>query len=166
MKKRILAFLMLLAILLFAACSTQSVSTENDSNAKNDSEILFVIEGAEKTELTRADFSAIEQYTYTISRTNSKGETTTGDYSGIAWTALADVIGAPSEIQSVTLIASDGYSQAYTLDILTTGKSIFALEKDGKPITEEAENGQVWFCADESYTANNWMKFIEKIVIN
>lgn len=165
-KKRFLVFFVLLTFLSVAACAAQPASSEGEGTAQSDSEVLFVIEGAEKTELTRADFSAIEQCTCTISRTNSKGETTSGDYTGISWNALAEAIGAPSEIQSVTLIASDGYSQAYTMDILTTGKSMFAIEKDGAPITEEAENGQVWFCADESYTANNWTKFIEKIVIN
>ena len=73
---------------------------------------------------------------------------------------------ARDDAQSVTLIASDGYSQAYTMDIFSAEKSIFAIEKDREPITLEEENGQVWFCADESYTANYWTKFITKIVID
>ncbi len=160
--KPVLIFLLILSVLSASACAVQPV----DAESFNNDGVLFTVEGANKTELTLVEFLAIEQCTYNITRTNSKGETTTGDYAGIRWEALAEAVGAPDDAQSVTLVASDGYSQAYTMDILSAEKSIFAIEKDGQPITLEEENGQVWFCADESYTANYWTKFITKIVIN
>ena len=160
--KQVLIFLVILIALSVSACAAQPAVSESVSN----DEILFTIEGADKTELTMGEFLALEQCTYSITRTNSKGETTTGDYTGVKWENLAETIGAPDDAQSVTLIASDGYSQAYTMDIFSAEKSIFAIEKDREPITLEEENGQVWFCADESYTANYWTKFITKIVID
>ncbi len=163
MKKLILIIIVLFAVMFASACAAQPI---NSSGVQDTDDILFTIEGAEKSELTCAEFLAIEQCTFHITRTNSKGKTTMGDYTGVRWDALASAVGAPEDTQSVTLIASDGFSQAYSTDVLSAENSIFAIEKDGEPITEEPENGQVWFCADESYTANYWTKFITKIVIN
>lgn len=154
-----------LAVALFGSSCTVQNNGSAESGAEDEDAVLFVIEGADKTQLTRGEFNALEQSTFRISRTNSKGETTTGDYTGVRWDVLSQAIGAPDDAKSLTLSASDGFSQAYAMDVFRTGKSIFAIEKDGSPITEEPENGQVWFCADESYTANYWTKFISKIVI-
>lgn len=167
-KQRIV--LVILALLITLSVSACGVQPENDVDTngvgQDENEVLLTIEGAEKTTLSRAEFLAIEQQTYHITRTNSKGETTQGDYTGVTWDSLAAAIGAPTDTKSVTLVASDGYSQAYTMDVLEAEQSLFAIEKDGAPITLEADNGQVWFCADESFTANYWTKFITKVIID
>lgn len=155
----------LFSIVFMIALSALGCGPNSSNATTNGDEVLFTIEGAEKTELTRAEFMALEQCVFHISRTNSKGVTTTGDYSGVNWDVLCEAIGVPTDAESVTLIASDGFTQAYSMDVLYAEKSMFAIEKDGLPITEESENGQVWFCADESYTANYWTKFVTKIVI-
>ncbi len=156
-KTRTLLFVASLMILFASSCAAQKTAGAD--------EVLLTIEGAEKSELTREEFMSLEQCTYEISRTNSKGKTTTGTYKGIRWETLAEAVGAPKDAKSVTVIATDGFSQGYGLDVLNAEKSMFAIQKDGEPITEEAENGQIWFCADESFTANFWTKFITKIVI-
>ncbi len=166
---RIIQFIIVFAVLMFMPGCSQANETAEEQNAAvnyDNEEILFTIEGAELAAMTRGEFMALQQCKYYITRTNSKGETTSGDYSGVKWGVLAEAIGAPENAQSVTVIASDGFSQAYTMEILNADKSLFAIYKDGVPITEEADNGQIWFCADESFTANYWTKFMTKIVIN
>ena len=87
--KQVLIFLVILIVLSVSACAAQPAVSESVSN----DEILFTIEGADKTELTMGEFLALEQCTYSITRTNSKGETTTGDYTGVKWENLAETIG-------------------------------------------------------------------------
>lgn len=162
--KKTLAFILIIATLalLFAACKDKA---DNDFDEQSD-KILFYIEGASKTQLTLAEFLALEQSAYNISRTNSKGVTTFAEYSGVKWDKLSKAIGAPEDTVTVILIASDGFTQSYGLDVLNAEKSIFAIYMDKALITQEADKGQVWFCADESFPANYWTKYIEKIVIS
>lgn len=127
-------------------------------------EQILAFEGVAVEQMTREEFLSLEQMTVELTRTNSKGKTTTGTYSGVHWKVLAAFIGA-QDAKSIRVVASDGFEQAYSLDILEAPDSLFALYKDGEPITEEAQNGQVWFCASEQYTANYWTKFIVKIIV-
>lgn len=158
---RLLLVFFAIFALIGSGCSIQagdvSVVSEESADIYNDTqdadEVLVEIEGAQKTQLTRGEFLALEQCTYNITRTNSKGKTTTGEYSGVKWGILAEAIGAPKDALSVMVIASDGFSQAYSMDILNAEKSVFAIYKDSAFITEEDENGQIWFCADENFTS-------------
>lgn len=128
------------------------------------SETLLTFEGAKVEQMTWEEFLALEQITVTLTRKNSKGKTTTGTYTGVHWKVLARAIGA-EDAKSVKAIASDGFEQAYPLDLLEDPNSLFALYKDGEFVTEEEANGQIWFCGSEAYTANYWTKFIAKIVV-
>ena len=125
---------------------------------------ILTFDGAASTELTLGEFLDLPQMTVQLTRTNSKGKTTTGIYTGVHWTELAKAIGV-SNTQSVLLVASDGFEQVYPLEVLQAPDSLFALYQDGKPITQEAHNGQVWFCADGEFTANFWTKFVVKVVV-
>lgn len=167
-------FILFLAIALtLCACGARnddSSSAAQDTAASSklseadDDEILLSFEGALVEQITRREFMALEQMTVELTRTNSKGKTTTGTYTGVHWKTLAEAIGAQDE-QGVKVVASDGFEQAYPIEVLMAQDSLFALYKDGEPITEEEENGQVWFCAGETFTANYWTKFIVKIVV-
>ncbi len=161
MKKIILP--VLVCLLVLTGCGIPSAAL-NKSDAADDDQVLLTFEGADVPQLTREEFLALEQMTVSLRRTNSRGKTTTGIYSGVHWLVLAEAIGA-QDAKSVRVIASDGYEQAYSLDVLQASDSLFALYKDGKPITEEDHNGKIWFCASENYTANFWAKFIVKIVV-
>ncbi|HBG01249.1 MAG TPA: hypothetical protein DDW87_06725 [Firmicutes bacterium] len=134
------------------------------SDAKAHDQLLLTFEGAAVETITREEFLALEQIEVTLTRTNSRGKTTVGIYGGVRWNVLAEAIGA-QDAQSIRVVASDGFEQAYSLDVLEAPGSLFALFKDGEPITEEETNGQVWFCASEDYTANYWTKFVAKIVV-
>lgn len=127
-------------------------------------EILLTFEGAAVDALTLEEFLSLPQMTVKLTRTNSRGKTTTGHYTGVHWKVLAEAIGVQGA-RSVQVIASDGFEQVYPLEVLEAEDAVFALYKDGQPITEEEGNGKVWFCASEAYTANFWTKFIVKIVI-
>lgn len=161
-KTSVLILIIMLLTSLFIACEKEDAAVPDSMS----DQILILIEGADKTQITFAEFLAIEQSSYEISRTNSKGKTTTAVYSGVKWDKLAKAIGAPKDVSAVTVVASDGFSQAYGLDVLNAEKSIFAMYMDEGPITQDSDKGQIWFCADESFTANYWTKYIEKIVIS
>jgi hypothetical protein len=127
-------------------------------------EILLTFEGAAVETMTVDEFLALPQITVELTRTNSRGKTTTGVYSGVHWNVLAEAIGA-QHARAVQVIASDGFEQVYPLEVLEAADSLFALYKDGEPITQDEGAGKVWFCASESYTANFWAKYIVKIVV-
>ncbi|HHX54061.1 MAG TPA: hypothetical protein GX704_04045 [Clostridiales bacterium] len=169
MKRLIAVTIAMLFILCACGVDQAGSSSDPDSSVSGaqpaaDDEILLAFEGAESKQLTRGEFLALEQLTVELTRTNSKGETTTGTYQGVHWSVLAEAIGA-EDAQSVEVVASDGFGQAYTMDVLTAADSVFALYKDGDPITEEEESGQIWFCAGNDFTANYWSKYVVKIVV-
>lgn len=120
--------------------------------------------GGEKAIVTEEDFLALPQSERTITKTNSKGETTTALYKGVHWTDIAAFIGA-DPMTDVVLVASDGYEMNITSDMLNDPNSLFALYQDGELIASEGD-GHIWFCASENFTANNWVKYITKIIID
>jgi hypothetical protein len=81
----------------------------------------------------------------------------------VHWTEIAKLIGVDAS-SDITVVASDDYEAAITSDVLNDADSLFALYQDGENIQSEGD-GRVWFCASENFTANNWTKFIVKIVI-
>jgi len=148
-----------------AAPSSAAVNTVSGVQTDDDGDdIILTFEGAEAEQMTRREFLALEQIAVELTRTNSKGVTTTGTYQGVNWKVLAEAIGA-EDVQSIEVAASDGFGQAYSMDVLTAPDSVFALFKDGEPITEEEENGQIWFCASNDFTANYWTKYIVKVIV-
>ena len=98
-----------------------------------------------------------------MTKTNSKGETTTAVYEGVHWSELADFLDTSAETDLV-LVASDDYEMSINSDMLNDPDSLFALYQDGEEIESE-DDGRVWFCASENFTANNWVKYVVKVVI-
>lgn len=143
---------------------TESSSESNDSASANDATLLKCFVGDTKFTMTEADFLALPQITVTLTKTNSKGESTTGAYSGVHWTDIADFLDIDSDV-SVTFVASDDYESAITSEILNDPDSLFALHQDGDYIESEGD-GRVWFCASENFTANYWVKYITKVVVD
>ncbi len=164
MKRLIPIVLATVFIVTLCACNKEPILPNSSEIEPLEDEILLTFEGASVEQMTRGEFLALEPLTVELTRTNSKGKTTTGTYTGVHWETLAEAIGA-QDAKSVELEASDGYVQAYSMDSLKAPTSVFALYKDGEPITEEEHNGQVWFCASEDYTANYWAKFVVKITV-
>ncbi len=110
------------------------------------------------------DFLALPQTERFLSRTNSHGITTEGTFTGVEWSALADIIGFDAK-NSATLVASDGFEVIMTSMYLNEDESMFALYQDGEYIRSK-DNGRIWFCVGETFTANFWVKYIEKIIID
>ena len=127
-------------------------------------QILLTFKGVKQEQMTLNEFLDLKQRTVELTRTNSRGKTTAGTYTGVHWSVLAEAIGAEAA-KSVQVVASDGFEQIYPLEVLQAPDSLFALYQDGKLITKEEHNGQVWFCASKEYTANYWTKFIVELVI-
>ena len=135
-----------------------------DGSGSSDETMLKLFVGDTKYTMTESDFLALPQMTVTLSKTNKAGETTTGEYEGVHWTDIADLLEIDPDV-AVTLVASDDYEVQLESDVLNDPDSVFALYQDGETI--ESENGgRVWFCASENYTANNWVKYVVKIVVD
>ena len=166
--KKLLTLLLCVAMLFaFAACGTEQAPAEQPAEIVGlvaDEEVILTFEGASVEQMTMGEFKALPMQEVELSRTNSKGETVVGVYTGVLWTDLAAAIGAAPE-SNINIIASDDYQMAYTPAELNAEGSIFAIAKDGEAISPADEAGKVWFCASESLTANYWGKYIVKIVV-
>lgn len=136
---------------------------EATAATQSDATLVKCFVGDQKVLMTEADFMALPQIEKTLTKTNSKGETTTGVYAGVHWADIANFIGADTT-SDVVLVASDGYEMTITSDMLNDPDSLFALYQDGEYIQSE-DDGRIWFCASENFTANNWVKYIAKIVV-
>ena len=126
-------------------------------------EILLTFEGAAVESLTLEEFLALPQLTVPLTRTNSRGKTTTGIYTGVHWKVLAEAIGA-EHAKFIQVIASDGFEQVYPLDVLEAEDSLSPFTKTANPLLK-ATRAARWFCASEEFTANYWTKYIVKIVV-
>lgn len=141
------------------------VQQAQNASAPADTKALITCEvGGKTAALTEAEFLALPQIEKELSRTNSKGVTVKGVYKGVHWKDLAAALGADAN-STVKLIASDNFEAVLTSDILNDPDSLFALYQDGSYIKSEGD-GRIWFCASENFTANNWAKYIVKIVID
>lgn len=144
---------------------TASKSDTSEADASKTSETLLkCFVGDEKKMLTEEDFMALPQDTQTISKTNSKGVSTTAEYTGVHFADICKAIGADPQTAKVTLVASDGYESSPTNEMLNDPQSLFSLYENGEYIESDGD-GRVWFTCSENYTANNWAKYITKIVI-
>ena len=141
----------------------QTAGADTEDTSQSEEPLIKCFVGDQKVILTEADFLALPQIEKTLTKTNSKGETTTAVYKGVHWTEIAAFIGAEAMSDAV-IVASDGYEVTITADMLNDPDSLFALYQDGEYIESE-EGGRVWFCASENFTANNWVKYVTKIVI-
>lgn len=147
-----------------ASDAAAAASEKTELAAKGSEEALLkCFVGDNKITISEADFLALPQIEKEITKTNSKGETTTGVYKGVHWTEIAKLIGVDA-FSDIVVVASDDYEATITSDVLNDVDSLFALYQDGVNIQSEGD-GRVWFCASENFTANNWAKFIIKIVI-
>jgi hypothetical protein len=138
-------------------------SETQDAGQSAEETLLKCFIGENKSTISEADFLALPQIEKTLTKTNSKGETTTGNYKGVHWSEIAKFIGADL-LSSIVLVASDGYEVTLTSDILNDEDSLFAYYHDGVNIESEGD-GRIWFCASENFTANNWVKYVEKLVV-
>jgi len=146
--------------------SISAVLPDNNSTAANtdNQTLLKCFVGDQKKFLTEKDFLALPQDTQTISKTNSKGVTTTAEYKGVHFADICKAIGADPQTAKVTLVASDGFESSPTNEMLNDPQSLFSLYENGDYIESEGD-GRVWFTCSENFTANNWVKYITKIVI-
>ncbi len=170
MKKLLVLLLTLvLSLSLLAGCSSETeepettTETTTESAAPIEGAFLTITVDGESTELTKADFESLEMVEHEISKTNNNDETTTAMYKGVQWPVLAAHLELDLD-STVLAVASDGYEVELTSDMLNDPQSMFALYEDGEPI--ESENGgEVWFCAGEAFTANNWAKFVVQLIV-
>lgn len=166
MKKIVSVILVLAAMLMMLSACDNSVPAGTSNSPPNifTNKYILTISGGTIDKLEAEEFAKLPQHTFEINRTNSKGVTVKAKYTGVKWGDLAKAIGAENATK-VTLVGSDGYEQAYSIATLTTGNSLFANLQDGANISKSPLEGQVWFCADESLTANYWAKYVNKIIV-
>lgn len=141
----------------------EAIGGTTEASGDTGTPLLKVFVGDDRRQVSEEEFLALPQIEKHLSRTNSKGETSEADYSGVHWSELAKALNFDPDT-TVTLVASDGYEVVLTSDILNDPDSLFAITQDGAPIESEGD-GKVWFCASENFTANYWVKYVAKIVI-
>ena len=109
------------------------------------------------------EFMSLPIIEHEISRTNSYQETTVGVYKGVHWSELAKKFEFDADVNA-KFVASDGFEALSTSDILNHPDTMIALYQDGEYIRSEGD-GKVWLAVSDEFTANNWIKFISKIII-
>lgn len=139
------------------------VKNETGDTEKTEDAFLTVTANGKSYPLTKDEILSLEQIEKTLSKTNSKGETTTGTYKGVHWSVLAEHLGISADA-TIKCVASDGYEVVLTSDIINDPDSLFALYENGEEI-KSSENGYVWFAASENFTANNWAKYVVEVVV-
>lgn len=141
---------------------TEAKEDEKESANSEEKFLTFVIDGKEKN-LSKEEFLSLEQMEKKLSKTNSKGVTTTGTYKGVHWTKIAEHFSITTD-KTIVCVASDGYEVTLTSDIINDKDSLFALYENGEEI-KSSDNGYIWFAASENFTANNWVKYVVKVVV-
>ena len=87
-----------------------------DTSATGDV-LLKCFVGEEKVFISEAEFLALPQIEKELTKTNSKGETTTAVYEGVHWSEIADFLDT-SEQTDIVLVASDDYEMSINSDML------------------------------------------------
>ncbi len=135
-----------------------------DEYAITDSTIvLTVVYGDDTFTFTKDELCALDTAKVQLTRTNSSGVTTTGTYTGVTWATLADAVGCSSS-SNVLAVSSDSYQSLISSSIMLDADSLFALYQEDEYIESE-EDGYIWFCASENYTANYWVKYIVTLTV-
>ncbi len=146
----------LLNIKATGEANVESVGSEKDALLK------FTVNGKENF-LSQAEFEKLAMVTKDLTRTNSKGFTTSGTYKGVQWKSFAEKFGFDSN-KSARVVASDGYETIISAEMLNDADSLFAIYENGEPIKSDG-NGKTWFCVSNKYTANFWAKYVFEIVV-
>jgi hypothetical protein len=149
----------LLAALVFAACSPQPAAT---SPAQQAGGWKITVEGAAKAEFTNADYDALGKVTIDVVQKKKDGSETSQKWEGAL---LKDVVAAlgVADYTSLTLTASDDYTKDYTPDIVNDANTIIGTVCNGEALG--SDGGWVEAVAG-GQRSNMWIKDLIKITVN
>ncbi|MFI3175228.1 MAG: molybdopterin-dependent oxidoreductase [Bacillota bacterium] len=109
-------------------------------------------------ELTEESFAGLDVVEKEVLKTSQKGDET-NTWTGVDFMSALATLGI-TEFETVSVEATDGYAQEYTMEI--AGKAMLAYAKDGAGLGEDGPINTVV----DGESGNMWMKNLSKIVIN
>lgn len=122
----------------------------------------ITIEGADKTEFTSADYAKLGEVSVDTVLKTKDGTTKEQTWIGVLLKDVIEYIGA-GEYTSVTMEASDGYTQDYTVELVDDSMTVLGTKVNGEVLGEE--EGYVQSVAG-SQPGNMWIKMLTKITVN
>lgn len=151
-RKQLAAILMIIMVaMMLIACAP-----------KEEMEWTIAIEGAEKTEFTSADYAKLSKVSVDTVLSTKDGTTIEQTWEGVLLKDVIEYIGA-GDYTSVTMVASDGYAQEYTVELVEDSMTVLGIKVNGEALGEE--DGYVQSVAG-SQTGNMWIKMLAKITVN
>lgn len=122
----------------------------------------ITIEGTEKTEFTSADYAKLGEVSVDTVLKTKDGTMKEQTWEGVLLKDVIEYIGA-GDYTSVTMEASDGYAQDYTIELVDDSMTVLGTKVNGEVLGEE--DGYVQSVAG-SQPGNMWIKMLTKITVN
>lgn len=122
----------------------------------------ITLEGADKTEFTNDDYAKLGQVSIDTILKTKDGSTKEQTWEGVMLKDVIEYIGV-DDYTSVTMEASDGYAQDYTIDLVNDSMTVLGTKVNGETLGEE--DGYVQSVAG-SQPGNMWIKMLTKITVN
>ncbi|MEA4813228.1 MAG: hypothetical protein VB108_11770 [Anaerolineaceae bacterium] len=165
MKRKLILFLLIFALLLSSAACTQATPTtiakptNLPAEASTEGEVLELLNGPQSIKLSMADLKALPAVEGLGGIISSTGKITAPvKYKGVEVVALAEKLGGLKEGLSIEIQAQDGYSMTFSAEQLQKGqfttydvssgteikalspiKTIIAYEREGQPMDAKSE---------------------------
>ncbi|HZK24792.1 MAG TPA: molybdopterin-dependent oxidoreductase [Oscillospiraceae bacterium] len=158
MKKLSLLLVVLLLSVALIGCSQPEEETPTADPAWT---ISIVGVEAEPIDFTDLDTAELSQKDVEAVKKKKDGTEITENWQGVPLKEVLAAVGA-ADYQSVTVEASDGYAQEYTLEIINREETILGLVRDGEKL-DEADGPVQMVPAGES--GNMYIKNLAKITV-
>ena len=129
---------------------------------KEETSWAITIEGAEKAEFTSADYAKLSKVSVDTVLSTKDGTTKEQTWEGVTLKDVIEYIGA-GDYTSVTMEASDGYAQDYTVELVEDSMTVLGTKVNGEILGEE--DGYIQSVAG-SQPGNMWIKMLTKITVN
>lgn len=120
------------------------------------------VEGADKKEFTSTDYAKLSKVSVDTVLKTKDGTTKEQTWEGVLLKDVIDYIGT-GDYTSVTMEASDGYAQDYTVELIDDSMTVLGTKVNGEVLGEE--DGYVQSVAG-SQPGNMWIKMLTKITVN
>lgn len=134
---RLLAlFLILIMVLPFAACA----SNKQETSALQYQGNLKIVSANETIEIPFNDIYKMESVTRNVNSVTSSGEEVSNEVLGVLLSSVLSENGIKQEeLNSIRLVAGDGYAIDVPTEIVTEKEIILAYEFDGNPLKEKKQ---------------------------
>lgn len=163
----------------------QNTEQQSQPTAMN---LLLIGADGQQQNLTRGDIMALQSYTAPGGFRKSGGALAgIGNYTGVPVRDLLDLVGGISPDETLTVIASDGYTVSYTYNQVVNGadfttfdsvagsqvsataplKMVLTYSLDGQPLTNDEGPLRIAIIGSEGLltTGNQWVKMVVQLQV-